>query len=288
VKTPTTHAPAPVDDTLDAAALAAPTPQRSRPSAFARFGHPRTVRLSLLALSVAIALGAWEIAGLVSSNGVLPTVPQVIDWMQHASWSGIWDNVAASWRRVLVGFGCGVAIALVVGTVTGWYTKVRLLSDPWIQFFRNVPPLALIPLMIILFGLGELPKYVVIGFAAFLPTTVAVQQGVIDVDRNLISAARVLGANQRQIFARVVVPAAAPVILVGARLALGNCWGTLVAAELIASKSGLGYMTSQGQLYFSVPEIYVAILLIGTSGLIMDRVLFVVQQRLTSWQERQG
>jgi NitT/TauT family transport system permease protein len=139
---------------------------------------------------------------------------------------------------------------------------------------------------IILLGIGSLPKYLVIALAAFLPTVVAIQQGVTDVDITLLNAARVLGAKQGTIFRRVVIPAVMPMAFTGMRIALGNSWATLVAAELIASQSGLGYITLQGQLYFDIPEIIIGILLIGTLGVMMDRLIYVTQVRLTSWQER--
>ncbi|KEX96578.1 hypothetical protein IL61_0213970, partial [Brucella ceti B1/94] len=110
--------------------------------------------------------------------------------------------------------------------------------------------------------------------------------GVISVDRTLINAARVLGAKDATIFARVIVPASVPFILVGVRIGLGSAWATVVAAELIAAQSGLGYRMQQAQLYYDLPTIFVSLVTIGILGLFMDRLLQAADRRLTQWQER--
>ena len=143
----------------------------------------------------------------------------------------------------------------------GWYTVARGLLEPWIQFFRTIPPLALLPLVLVLLGIGEVPKVVVIFLAAFLACVISTYQGVVSVDRTLINAARVLGAKDGTIFARVVVPASTPFILVGMRVGLGSAWATLVAAELLAAQAGLGRRMQQAQIYYDLATIFVGIVL---------------------------
>jgi NitT/TauT family transport system permease protein len=149
-----------------------------------------------------------------------------------------------------------------------------------------VPPLAVIPLAIVLMGIGETPKIFVIFLAAFLAALVSTYQGVLSVDRTLINAARVLGARDRDVFLSVVVPASTPFIMVGMRIGLGAAWGTVVAAELIAAQSGLGYRMQQAQLYYNLPSIFVQLIAIGLIGLAMDQILLRVDQVLGNWQER--
>ncbi|SBW16289.1 ABC transporter, permease protein [Brucella sp. 10RB9215] len=168
----------------------------------------------------------------------------------------------------------------------GWYRIARSLIEPWVQFFRMIPPLAVIPLAIVTLGIDESPKIFVIFLASFLSSVVATYQGVISVDRTLINAARVLGAKDATIFARVIVPASVPFILVGVRIGLGSAWATVVAAELIAAQSGLGYRMQQAQLYYDLPTIFVSLVTIGILGLFMDRLLQAADRRLTQWQER--
>ena len=168
----------------------------------------------------------------------------------------------------------------------GWYGWARGLLEPWVQFFRTIPPLAIIPLAIVLMGIGEQPKIFVIFLAAFLACVISTFQGVVQVDRTLINAARVLGAKDATIFVRVVIPASTPFILVGMRVGLGAAWATVVAAELIAAQQGLGYRMQQAQIYYDLPTIFVGIIVIGIFGLLMDRSLLLIESKLTSWQER--
>ena len=122
--------------------------------------------------------------------------------------------------------------------------------------------------------------------AAFLACVISTFQGVVQVDRTLINAARVLGAKDATIFVRVVIPASTPFILVGMRVGLGAAWATVVAAELIAAQQGLGYRMQQAQIYYDLPTIFVGIIVIGIFGLLMDRSLLLIESKLTSWQER--
>ncbi|MDA8312794.1 MAG: ABC transporter permease [Actinomycetota bacterium] len=237
--------------------------------------------------SFGCGIAIWYVAAKLARSNLFPTPGLIVRTASSLASKGVLlSDIGISMMRVGVGFFGGVSVAVPVGLAMAENRWIRGALEPWVQFFRAVPPLALIPLVIILLGIGELPKFIVIGLAAFLPTTVAVYQGVTDVDVNLVNAARVLGASRPSLFVRVVIPAASPMILTGMRIALGNAWATLVAAELIASTSGLGYMASQGQVYFDVPEIYLAVVLIGILGVVMDRILYLTQQRLTSWQDR--
>ena len=134
----------------------------------------------------------------------------------------------------------------------GWYPVARGLLEPYVQFFRTIPPLAIIPLAIVLLGIGEVPKIFVIFLAAFLSSVVAAFQGVVGVDSTLIDAARVLGARTGRSSSRSSCPPPTPFILVGMRIGLGSAWGTLVAAELIAAQEGLGFRMQQAQLYYDL------------------------------------
>jgi NitT/TauT family transport system permease protein len=162
----------------------------------------------------------------------------------------------------------------------------RGLLEPYVQFFRTIPPLAMIPLAIVFLGIGEVPKVFVITLAAFLVSVISTYQGVVSVDRVLINAARVLGARDAAVFRRVVIPASTPFILVGMRTGLGAAWSTLVAAELIAAQEGLGHRMQQAQVYYDLATIFVALVTIGLMGLLMDRLLLWLDSRLTTWQER--
>lgn len=237
-------------------------------------------------LSFAGGIGLWWLATLAGLSE-LPSPAAVLRRTVELALNGqLWGDMYASLRRVLIGFALGSVLAVPVGFLMGWYHIARAVIDPWIQFFRVIPPLAIIPLAIVTMGIDETPKIFVIFLAAFLSAVVSTYQGVVSVDRTYINAARVLGANDGTIFARVVIPASTPFILVGFRIGLGSAWATVVAAELIAAQSGLGFRMQQAQLYYDLPTIFVSLVAIGVLGLIMDRVVVRVEERLTHWQER--
>lgn len=241
--------------------------------------------LLLSAISIAAGIGIWW---LLSVSGFrLPTPVEVVVRAGELAADGtLGSDIVASLTRVLIGFALGTAVAIPVGFLMGWYAWARGLIEPWIQFFRTIPPLAIIPLAIVLLGIGEEPKILVIFLAAFFSCVISTFQGVVNVDRTLINAARVLGSNDAGIFVRVVVPASVPFILVGMRVGLGAAWATLVAAELIAAQAGLGYRMQQAQLYYDLPTIFVGLIVIGVLGLVMDRLLLLAEKKLTKWQER--
>jgi NitT/TauT family transport system permease protein len=226
------------------------------------------------------AVVAWGKVGLPSPLQVL------VRALELARTGQLLTDALASLRRVLLGFCLGVALAVPVGFLMGWYRLARGLIEPFVQFFRMIPPLAIIPLAIVTMGIGETPKVFVIFLAAFLSSVVATFQGVVSVDKTLINAARVLGAGDATIFRRVIVPASMPFILVGMRIGLGAAWATVVAAELIAAQSGLGFRMQQAQLYYDLATIFVSLIAIGVLGLTMDRLLLALENRLTRWQER--
>jgi len=248
--------------------------------------NARMTGLGLNLLSFAVGIGCWHLltaTGAVVLPGPVDVLNRAVTLLLNGQLVG---DIFASLRRVLSGFVLGVALAIPVGFLMGWYRIARSLIEPWVQFFRMIPPLAVIPLAIVTLGIDESPKIFVIFLASFLSSVVATYQGVISVDRTLINAARVLGAKDATIFARVIVPASVPFILVGVRIGLGSAWATVVAAELIAAQSGLGYRMQQAQLYYDLPTIFVSLVTIGILGLFMDRLLQAADRRLTQWQER--
>jgi NitT/TauT family transport system permease protein len=245
-------------------------------------------RTTLLVLNIVSVVGGIGIWWLLSLTGLqLPAPPEVlVKGVELWSDGTLMEDLTASLGRVLAGFLLGSAAAIPVGFLMGWYTPARGLFEPWIQFFRTIPPLALLPLVLVLMGIGEMPKVFVIFLAAFLACVISTYQGVVSVDRTLINAARVLGAKDGTIFLRVVVPASSPFILVGMRVGLGSAWATLVAAELLAAQAGLGFRMQQAQTYYDLATIFVSIVVIGILGLVMDRLLLLAETRLTGWQER--
>lgn len=249
-------------------------------------GTGRLAAVLLALASAALGLLVWVVlanSGIEGFPGPVAVARRAGELIADGT---LFEDAGASLKRVLVGYVLGVVLAVPVGFVMGWYPVVRRLIEPWLQFFRMVPPLAIIPLAIVLMGIDETPKIFVIFLASFLSSVVSTFQGVVAVDVTLVNAARVLGARDPQVFLGVVVPASTPFILVGMRIGLGASWATVVAAELIAAQGGLGFRMQQAQLYYDLPTIFVQLIAIGAIGLAMDRLLLVAERRLTHWQER--
>ena len=198
---------------------------------------------------------------------LVPTPHEVAARFVELMQSRLPMDILMSTQRVFLGVMCGIALAVPVGFVLGWYRGVRTFIDPLISFFRALPPIALIPLVIVYFGIGEVAKGVILFYAAFFASVIVLYEGISQISPIYIRVARTLGASDFEIFHRVIVPLTVPHILTAMRVALGICWGTLVASELVAAQSGLGAMIQDASAYFQLDTIYVGIICIGLIAL---------------------
>ena len=195
-------------------------------------------------------------------------------------------DILMSTRRVFIGVLCGIALAVPVGFILGWYRGIRTFIDPLINFFRALPPIALIPLVIVYFGVDELAKTVILFYASFFSGVIVMYEGIAQISPIYIRVARTLGANDAEIFGKVIVPLTIPHILTAVRVALGVAWATLVASELIAAQQGLGALIQNASSFFQLDIIYVGIICIGLIALAMDLALRFATRRLVAWQDR--
>jgi len=193
----------------------------------------------------------------------------------------VWPSI----RRSLVGFGLGIAIAVPLGVAIGWFKPFERVIDSVLQFFRQLSALALFPVFLLFFGLGEPSKYAIVTWAVVWPILLTTISAVKDVEKLQIDAAKSMGADQRFIFTKVVLPASIPRIFPGIRLGGAYAITVLVAAEMVGAPAGLGIFTLTMQQTFRIPEMYAGIVLLGILGLIMNYLLVLVERRLTGWQE---
>jgi NitT/TauT family transport system permease protein len=191
-----------------------------------------------------------------------------------------------STQRVFLGVACGILLAVPVGFMLGWYRDIRRFIDPLINFFRALPPIALIPLVIVYFGIGESAKIAILFYASFFAGVIVMYEGVAQISPIFIRVARTLGATDAEVFRKVVLPLAVPHILTALRVALGVAWATLVASELIAAQQGLGALIQNASSFFQLDIIYVGIICIGLIALFMDLLLRAASRRLVAWQDR--
>lgn len=195
-------------------------------------------------------------------------------------------DVRVSTQRVLMGVVLGTMAAVPVGFALGWYPDVRRFIDPLINFFRALPPIALIPLVIVYFGIGEAAKVVILFYASFFAGVIVMYEGIAQLSPIYVRVSRTLGATDAEIFRKVILPLSVPHMLTALRVALGVAWATLVASELIAAQQGLGAMIQNASSFFQLDIIYVGIICIGLIALTMDLGLRFVARRLVAWQDR--
>jgi NitT/TauT family transport system permease protein len=191
-----------------------------------------------------------------------------------------------STQRVFLGVALGIVFAVPAGFVLGWYRNVRTFIDPVINFFRALPPIALIPLVIVYFGIGELAKIVILFYASFFAGVIVMYEGIAQISPIYVRVAKTLGATDGEIFRKVIIPLTVPHMLTALRVALGVAWATLVASELIAAQQGLGALIQNASSFFQLDIIYVGIICIGFIALAMDLALRAITRRLVSWQDR--
>lgn len=195
-------------------------------------------------------------------------------------------DIWMSTQRVLIGVTLGIVLAVPVGFCLGWYKGLRSFIDPVINFFRALPPIALIPLVIVYFGIDEVAKTVILFYASFFAGVIVMYEGIAQISPIFVRVSRTLGATDFEIFLKVILPLTVPHILTAIRVALGVAWATLVASELIAAQQGLGALIQDASSFFQLDIIYVGIICIGLIALTMDLALRFASRRLVAWQDR--
>lgn len=242
------------------------------------------------ALTLATLLLAWW---LVTSAGWIEPLflPSPADILAKA-WAlltqgymdaSLWQHLGASLGRIGLALAAAILSAIPIGIVIGHNRVARGILDPLIEFYRPIPPLAYLPLIVIWCGIGELSKVLLIYLAIFAPIAIATATGVRTVDPAKLRAAQSLGATRAQLVRHVILPSALPDILTGIRIGLGVGWSTLVAAELIAATSGLGFMVQSAAQFLVTDVVVLGILLIALIAFALEMGLRALQRKLVPW-----
>ncbi len=241
----------------------------------------RRGRLAIYAALAAGTLVVWQaISAFTLPIFFPPPVEVAAAFWQTLSDGTLLQHVGASYLRIFAGWAIGCALAIPLGLLAGRSALVRLLVEPYIEFFRFIPPIAFIGLFLIWFGLGETSKVLLIVYTALFATFVNTLAGAMAVEPEKIRAAQCLGATPRQIFTHVVVPATVPYIVTGLRLAMGNAFMTVIAAELVAAQSGVGHLIWNSRLFAQTDFVFVGIITLGLMGFAANWGLSRVLQRV--------
>ncbi|WP_328469771.1 ABC transporter permease [Actinoplanes sp. NBC_00393] len=258
-------------------------------------GLRRRIALRLLALLALYLL--WEVTARVMRNPTFIPSPSAV-WDQLITTSTVHDGVrgysghlliehlGVSLRRILIGSVIGIAGGLVLGVLMGTIGWLRVVTEPVVTFIRALPPLAYFSLFIIWFGIDETPKLWLLSIAALPPVAVATATAVQGAPTGLVEAARALGAGRWQTIRDVVLPAGLPEIFTGIRLAVGVAYSSVVAAETINGVPGIGGMVRDAQRYSQTDVVVLGLFAIGLSGLLIDALLRIAENRLIPWRGR--
>ena len=232
------------------------------------------MRLSGYLVGFASLFALWHVASVYLLNSVLfpPPLRVIAKAVELAEDGTLWSNASVSLRRIALGFLFGSLFGVPLGLAIGSFAIVRRLLEPYTEFLRFIPATALITVAVIWFGIGEGSKVFLIVYTTIFIVIINTAAGVSAVAPNKIRAARSLGASRAQVFFFVALPATLPYILTGMRLAMGNSFVTIIAAELVAANAGLGKMIWDARLYMLVDQIFVALLVLGLLGFTADRL----------------
>ncbi len=278
---PTTTAPA--GSRTSTAAPAAP----SRLAAGVRRTGRVARAVGLRSVAVLAFLALWEVAprvGLVD-RVFLPPLSEVLATTRDLAASGqLGEHVRASLTRAGTGFAIAVVIAIPLGLLIGWYRTVSTVLSPILEAFRNTAALALLPVFVLILGIGETSKVALVVFASFFPILLNTISGVRTVDPLLVRSARSLGLSPLRLFQKVILPSAVPTIFTGLRMAGAASVLVLIAAEMIGAQAGLGYLINAAQLNFQIPEMYAGILTISVIGIVVNYVLLAAERRFSRWR----
>ena len=241
-----------------------------------------------LIISFLVAMLLWFFLSVNEKTArSFPFLPAIIESLGTVISRGILaEDFISSMISVLAGFALGFVTAVPVAFLMAWYMPVRNILEPWIQFIRNIPPLAYVPLVVIAVGVGRKPQIIVIWLATFLIMTVTIYQGVRNVDETLLKAARVLGAKDKDLFVKVVFPATTPFILTAVRLGVSVALTTLIAAESTGASAGMGMRIRSFSNSFEVAPMLLYIILIGIIGITSEKIIKTLERKLTGWQEK--
>lgn len=229
----------------------------------------------LIMWQISCSLGVW-------SSFILPPPEKVLrTFLKLVKDGSIFLHIGISLRRVFIGFGISAIVGIPLGILFGIYSKAYDYWKGLLNFLRNVPPLAMIPMLILWFGIGEKTKIIIIILASFFPIFTSTLKGIRNCDSKLIEVGRAFEMNRLQIIYRIIIPDALLDIAVGLKLALGYSFRGIIGAELIAASSGLGYLISDGKEMSRTDVVIVGIIIIGILGIVCDKLFGILVKKVS-------
>ena len=247
----------------------------------------RKIGLGLILPALVVLLWIRAVHSGNISSGVLPRIGKVGETFLSLVQQGqLQDDLLISLERVVKGYLLSALLGIVLGSVVGMFRTAREMILPVVTVIRQIPIIAWVPLIILWFGIGEESKVVIIVLAAFFPILVNTESGIEETPEGFLEVARLYELNPWETFTKVYLPHALPQMLVGLKLGLGVSWMAVVAAELIAATSGIGYRMADARSLMRADVVIVCMIVIGIVGVLMDKLLGLLFQKLTPWQPK--
>ena len=269
-------------------------PNGGPPVTAPRFSCVFTVERLLWLTTIITLLAAWYAMtayGLVS-DVLMPAPLKVWNCFLTIASEGYKDNslrvhLQDSMARLLGSFALVVVTAIPLGLASGTNSKIRAIFDPLVEFYRPLPPLAYYTLLVLWMGIENSSKVALLFLAGFAPVYLSCVAGVSRIRQDLINGAYTLGASRRQVFFHVILPATLPDIFTGLKTSLGFTYTTLVAAEMVAAVSGIGWMVLDASKFLRSDVIFVGIIIMGITGVLLDRVIRVLEEKIVPWRGKE-
>ncbi|WP_052669049.1 ABC transporter permease [Nitriliruptor alkaliphilus] len=242
-------------------------------------------------VSIAMALLVWSavVASGIFSPQVLPSPAQVWSAGVGLAESGLlWTDLYASGRRALSGFLVGSSLAVAFGALTARSRIANVMLEGTLQAVRPIPAIALVPLAILWFGIGEQSKLFLVSLGVFFPVWITAHTGIASTRRDYLQVAACMNASRRQTLFEVVMPAALPMIVAGLRVGIATSFILIVAAEMTGATSGLGFRLDQARLFSRADRLFVCLVFLGLLGAVVDQVFHRLTTPLTSWAKERG
>ena len=275
------------DFALDAGTLPIPPAPRPRgPSPAARL-YRRLAHAGWRSGLVLALVLLWELAprlGLTDATFLPPLTEVLAAGWTLAQNGQLWQHTSVSLARALGGLSLAILFAIPLGLAIGWYQRLGSALNPLIELLRNTAPLALLPVFLLLLGIGEVSKVAIVIYACAWPLLLNTINGVRQVDPLLVKSARTMGVTPAQLFLKVILPASVPTIFVGIRLATASAMLVLIAAEMVGAKAGLGYLIIYAQYSFLIADMYFGIIAITAIGVTLNFALEKLERHFSAWK----
>lgn len=255
--------------------------------------NKRNTDKTLLSISsIVVMLLVWYLLTNVGSvSGVILPKPQdVWDSFVNLCVNGYGTNkdtlfvhLMASFKRLLIAYGLSVITAIPLGLLAGYFPRVSSVITPFVEFYRPIPPLAYYTLLVLWFGINEESKVILLYLAGFAPIFIACVSGVKRISADYLNASYMLGANKLQTFLNVILPASLPDIFTGLRTAIGFEYTTLVAAEMVAARQGIGWMVLDASNWLKSDVVFVGVIIMGLTGILLSAAVMLLEKHIVHW-----